>query len=93
MEKARCSMKVIFSCFDCPYFQNRSAHPDIKKEKYRCMVEGDDFSFDKMFPLGMPEWCPLPYFDNIKAQPGFAQFKEILDKIEHQLDNQRKGTK
>lgn len=82
MENPRCSLKLIFSCFDCPYFQNRTNYVEIEKEKYRCMVEKRDFSFNDMSPTGVPKWCPLPFFEMIKNQEGFKQFKEVMKKVE-----------
>lgn len=81
-ENPRASLKVIYSCFDCPYFHNRSEHVDIVKEKYRCMVEKKDFSFEKMSPDGVPEFCPLPLYKNIKEVKEFAGFQEVFRKLE-----------
>ena len=82
MEKPRCALKMIYSCFDCFYFQNRSSNVDVQKEKYHCLVENKDFSFDKMFPSGVPVWCPLPEFEKVKPAKEFAPFSEILRKLE-----------
>ena len=80
-ENPRASMKVIYSCFDCPYFQNRKEHVDIKKEKYRCMVEKKDFSFDKMSPHGVPDFCPLPFYQDLKESKEFKGFQEVFEKL------------
>ncbi|OHD54242.1 MAG: hypothetical protein A2014_10375 [Spirochaetes bacterium GWF1_49_6] len=82
MDKPRCALKLIYSCFDCFYFQNRSAHIDIQKEKYHCMVEKKDFSFDKMFPNGVPAFCPLPEFESIRPAKEFEPFQTIQKRLE-----------
>lgn len=80
-EKPRSVLKVVYSCFDCNYFVNKSSHIDIKKEKYRCMVEKRDFSFQEMSPEGVPNWCPLPYYEKLKGAKEFADFQKIFEKI------------
>lgn len=81
-EKPKCSLKVIYSCFDCHYFVNKSSHIDIKKEKYTCMVEKKDFSFMEMSPEGVPNWCPLPYLDKFKKEPAYSMFEAVIRKLE-----------
>lgn len=81
-EKPRCALKVVYSCFDCLYFVNKSAHVKIEKEKYRCMVEKKDFSFNEMSPEGVPAWCPLPQFADIAKEKSAAPFKEIFQKLQ-----------
>lgn len=82
-EKPRCGLKVIYSCFDCFYFVNRSSNIDIKKERYQCMVEKREFSFQEMSPDGMPKWCPLPFMKEImKDEKAYQPFGEVFMKLE-----------
>ena len=81
-EKPRCAMKMVYSCFDCLYFVNRAAHVQIEMEKYRCMVEMRDFSFDEMSPEGVPKWCPLPYFTDFGRDPMAKPFIDVFRKLE-----------
>ena len=85
-ENPRCSVKIIYSCFDCQFFVNKSTHVDIQKEKYRCMVEKKDFSFNKMSPDGMPSGCPLPYYNSMKNEKMFAPFSAVFEKLEKNID-------
>lgn len=89
-ENPRCSLKIVYSCFDCHYFVNKSSHIDIKKEKYTCMVEKKDFSFMEMSPDGVPAWCPLPLFAKLKKESCFPMFQKIMDKLEKGPDNKEK---
>jgi hypothetical protein len=46
------------------------------------MVEKKDFSFDKMFPNGVPAFCPLPEFESIRPAKEFEPFQTIQKRLE-----------
>lgn len=81
-ENPRISMKIVYSCFDCIFFVNKSNFPNIEKDKYSCNIEKRDFSFDGMSPNGVPDWCPLPLYNKMKHEQFFEAFQIIFDKLE-----------
>lgn len=87
MEKPRAFFKMVYSCFDCDFFKNKTSNPSIEKEKYRCMIENRDFEFQDMSPEGVPGFCPLPRYDNVKNDAVVKHFRDLLSKLDAKKSN------